>query len=252
MSEQPRPRICEWPHCACLLPPGQRSSWSPGAGLGRRPLLRRVSAAMVLGAPQGMQVSLPNIYAALVDGAQWWRHADYPFGLVSAVTVVMDRFEVDFEADFFGAQLSAVVEELAIGEAPVLTFEGSFGGEDGPLIPRMVSCPARARECPAGWRRGTRRSIEVGQSALPGGAPALVCSAVSARARRPRRPWLASRTGVLTVVAELPSAGSMACGQGGRRVPRQRHARNSCGGGSPCLARHGDPGPQRGQHQGRL
>jgi len=44
-----------------------------------------------------------------------------------------DRFEVDFEADFSGARLSAVVEGVVPGEAPVLRGEGSAGGEDGPV-----------------------------------------------------------------------------------------------------------------------
>ena len=45
---------------------------------------------------------------------------------------------VDFEADFSGAQLSAVVEGVVPGEAPVLTVEGSIGGEDGPVAARGV------------------------------------------------------------------------------------------------------------------
>jgi len=36
-----------------------------------------------------------------------------------------DRFEVDFEVDFSGARLSAVVEGVVPGQAPVLTVEGS-------------------------------------------------------------------------------------------------------------------------------
>jgi hypothetical protein len=34
MSGQARPGVSRWPHCACLLPLGQWSSWSPSAGLG--------------------------------------------------------------------------------------------------------------------------------------------------------------------------------------------------------------------------
>ena len=63
----------------------------------------------------------------LADGGQRWRHADYLFGLAGAVMLVwlQDCFEVDFEADFSGAQLSAVVEGVVPGQAPVLTVEGS-------------------------------------------------------------------------------------------------------------------------------
>ena len=55
----------------------------------------------------------------LADGGQRWRHADYRFGLAGAVMLVMaeDRFEVDFEADFSGAQLSAAVEGVVAGAA---------------------------------------------------------------------------------------------------------------------------------------
>ena len=44
-----------------------------------------------------------------------------------------DRFEVDFEVDFSGARLSAVVEGVVPGQAPVLTVEGSIGSDDGPV-----------------------------------------------------------------------------------------------------------------------
>jgi len=75
-----------------------------------------------------------------------------------------DRFEVDFEADFTGARLSAVVEGW-FQVRPGPTGEGAAGGENGPVavsaadgscrvgetglvMPRMACWPARSPRLP--------------------------------------------------------------------------------------------------------
>jgi hypothetical protein len=56
-TEQVRPGILRWPHCACLLPLGNGLSSSPSAGPGQRSLLRKVNIAIM---PEPFKVRMPN------------------------------------------------------------------------------------------------------------------------------------------------------------------------------------------------